>query len=177
MSIIFFIIRRTLLGVTRELFTQLPTLKESTGHLGVTNFACFHHQAHNTGLSKNVAISPNLASDPELSYGLSWVIVTNQACGQQDQSRDVCNMEMKSTWGFLADPSECLTQGGRRGSSSMPLLIPFCHLLVPLGCEVPTEVTRAFELVWCKTQSSNLRTLWWPLASNLQLKISPFLPQ
>lgn len=80
------------------------TLKESIWYLGETSFACF--QAHNIGLSKNVTISPKLGS-AELSYGLSWVIVTKQACGQQDQSKDICNMEMKSTQGVLADPSEC----------------------------------------------------------------------
>lgn len=41
---------------------QLLTLKVSTGHFGVTSFACFH-QAH-TGLSKNVTISLDFGSDP-----------------------------------------------------------------------------------------------------------------
>lgn len=59
----------------------------------------------------------------------------------------------------------------------MPLLILFYQLLVPLGCELPTEVTDAFELVRSGTQSSNLRMLQWPLASNLQLKILPFFPE
>lgn len=106
----FFVIRRAPLGVTRELFTQLLTLNDSIGHLGVTSFACF--QAHNMGLSKNVTISPKLGSDPELSIGLSWVIVTNQACGQQDHQEMFAIWKWSQHGGSLLTHLSALTQGG-----------------------------------------------------------------
>lgn len=157
-----------------EFYTQLLTLKESIWYLGETSCACF--QAHNIGLSKNVTISPKLGS-AELSYGLSWISHKTGLWPAGPVKRYLQYGNEINTGGPCWPIWVLWHKEELWGSSSMSLLIPSCHLLVPLGCELPAEVTRAFELVWYKTQSSNLRMLWWPLASNLQLKISPFLPQ
>lgn len=140
--IIFFIIR-TLLGVTRESFTQLLTLKESTGYFGVSSFACFHHQAHNIGLSKYVTISPKLGSDPEPWLELGhchkpglWPAGPVRRCLQ--------NIEMKSTWWFLADPSECLTQGGRMGLFIHALANPFLPFIGSSGLWAANRSHKSF---------------------------------
>lgn len=46
------------------------------GYFGVTSFACFHHQAHNIALSKNVTVSLDFGSDPELcSIAELWFLL------------------------------------------------------------------------------------------------------
>lgn len=105
----------------------LVTLKVAIGHFGVTIFACFHHQADNIGLSKNVTVSLDFGSHPEPCS-------TAELCFLLDHWHKSGLQLSGPVWRWRQCGGSSLTldwEEGVWGSSSMSLLIPFCQLFVP----------------------------------------------